>query len=90
MMQHFLVPEGEPRRVRAKDGQRTYSVQWVGLVGRDGLASRFELWTSGDKSPYAPGRYVLDVDNSVYVNQQGKLAINPVLIPFATSKDKAA
>jgi len=90
MAQQFIVSNAPHRTVRSRDGHRSYLVQSCGLVGSDGLAQRFDLWINEDQSLYQPGRYVLDVDRSIYVDRKGNLAIRPVLIPAPTEAKKAA
>lgn len=78
------------RKVPSKDGKRTFHVQSAGLVGSDGLASRFDVWISDRDTPHQPGEYEIDHERSVYVDRQGNLAIRPVLVPVApAAKPKA-
>lgn len=85
-MQQFIIPSEPPRTVKSRDGSRTFTVQRCGLVGSDGLAQRFDIWHSAGESPYPPGRYVLDVDRSLYVDRRGNLGIRPVLVPVESKK----
>lgn len=85
-MQQFVIPNAPTRNVKSRDGQRNFIVQQCGLIGSDGLGQRFDLWLNGGETPYPPGRYVLDIDKSIYVNRRGDLAIRPVLIPVEAKK----
>lgn len=92
-MQRFIVSDAPHRTVRSRDNTRSFFVQSCGLVGRDGLAQRFDLWVNESESLYKPGQYVLDPELSIYVDRKGNLAIRPVLIPApatADTKPKAA
>lgn len=89
MSQLFIVSEAPARVVRSRDGHRSFQVQACGLVGRDGLAQRFDLWVNEGESLYKPGRYTLDLERSLYVDRKGNLAVRPVLIP-APAASKAA
>lgn len=80
-MQIFVITDAPIRHVNARQGNRTFQVQTCGLIGNDGLAQRFDIWHNADDTPYKPGRYVLDVERSIYVDRKGNLAIRPVLIP---------
>ena len=85
-MQQFIVPNAPARKVNARDGKRQFWVQPVGLIGSDGLSQRFDLWINEGETPYPPGRYVLDIERSIYVDRKGNLAIRPHLIAVAEKK----
>ena len=61
------------------------------MIGKDGLSERIEVWHDEKSTPYAPGEYTLDVDNSIYLDRKtGNLAIRPRLIPVEAPRTAAA
>ena len=88
-MQLFIVSDSPVRTMRRRDGSGSFQVQSCGLLGKDGLAQRFDLFIDERDRPYPAGTYVLDPERSLYVNRAGALSVRPVLIPVPTEKAKA-
>jgi hypothetical protein len=90
VMVRVLVPEGgEVRRVTSKKGD-AFSVQAVGIMGRDGLVQRTEIWHGAKDTPYAPGEYLVNPAGSIYVGRDGNIACRLKLIPAVAAARKAA
>lgn len=77
----IMIPNVQARRVNSRDGKRSFLVQAAGLIGKDGLAQRFEVWHGEKDTPHPPGEYTIDLDNSIYVGKTGNLEIRPRLLP---------
>lgn len=66
---------------RKRDGQQfTLRKQEAWIDTGKAYPQRVELTLDRDQGPYPPGEYVLSGD-SIYVDRNGRLAINPRLIP---------
>lgn len=56
----------------------TKQVGW--FHGKDPYPAKVEVMLKDDQRPYSAGFYRVDVDSSLYVDRNNRLAISPVLI----------
>ncbi|MDX2349132.1 MAG: single-stranded DNA-binding protein [Porticoccus sp.] len=59
----------------------TKQVGW--LHGKDSYPVKVEFLLKDGQSPYAPGMHLVDLEKSVFVDRNNRIAINAVLIPAA-------
>lgn len=57
------------------------------LHGKDAYPVKLELMLKDENKPYQTGFYRLDIDQSIYLDRNGRLSISPVLVSIA---EKAA
>lgn len=69
-----------------KESKRPFTInKQVGWLHKptEPYPQKIELMLKDASKPYAVGVYAIDVDRSVYVDRNGRLAISPVLIAHA-------